>query len=77
MLFKLSLCFVAISKNVTKRHPHTIFIDFNHEKVGNVFEEQVTEEQIIGRSLLKTFTAAASYARQEFGVSTTLLHSYQ
>lgn len=56
-----------ISKNVTKRHPHTIFIDFNHEKVGNVFEEQVTEEQIIGRSLLKTFTAAASYARQEFG----------
>ncbi|XP_044263303.1 39S ribosomal protein L37, mitochondrial [Tribolium madens] len=50
-----------------KSHPHTIFIPHVETDVKNIFEEPVTDEQIFGRSLLKTFTVAASYAKQKFG----------
>ncbi|CAH0550591.1 unnamed protein product [Brassicogethes aeneus] len=56
-----------ISNSVSKHHPHTLFVHYDDEIVGNLFEEEVTDNQIFGRSLLKTFTVAASYARQEFG----------
>ncbi|CAG9768034.1 unnamed protein product [Ceutorhynchus assimilis] len=56
-----------INKNAPKYYPHTLFINFDKESVKNLFEEEVTEEQIHGRSLLKTFTAAASHARARFG----------
>lgn len=35
----------------------------------NQFEEPVTDSQIHGRSLVKAFTAAASFAKQTYGVS--------
>lgn len=57
----------SINKKASKFHPHTLFINFNKETVKNLFEEEVTEQQINGRTLLKTFTAAASYARAQFG----------
>ncbi|KAL1512698.1 hypothetical protein ABEB36_002246 [Hypothenemus hampei] len=56
-----------IKKGAPKCHPHTLFINFNKETVKNLYEEKVTEEQIFGRTLLKTFTAAASYAKTQYG----------
>ncbi|XP_066262593.1 large ribosomal subunit protein mL37 [Euwallacea similis] len=51
----------------SKHHPHTLFINFDKEYVKNLYEEEVTEDQIFGRALLKAFTAAASYAKSQFG----------
>lgn len=52
-----------------KIHPHTIFVHYNPTEVKNLYEEEVTENQIYGRSLMKTFAVAASYARLMFGVN--------
>ncbi|XP_012251357.2 39S ribosomal protein L37, mitochondrial [Athalia rosae] len=46
---------------------HTIFIYYDPSEVKNLYETPVTETQIFGRSLLKSFAVAASYARQRFG----------
>lgn len=54
---------------MSKKHPHTVFVHFNKDEVKNEFEEPVTEDQIHGRSLVKAFTVAATYARQTYGVS--------
>ncbi|EFA07281.1 large ribosomal subunit protein mL37 [Tribolium castaneum] len=56
-----------INIQFAKSHPHTIFIPHVETDVKNIFEEPVTDEQIFGRSLLKTFTVAASYAKEKFG----------
>ncbi|CAG9860222.1 unnamed protein product [Phyllotreta striolata] len=61
-----------IKSTVKAHHPHTIFIHFDREFVKNLYEEEVTTEQIFGRSLLHTFTVAASYARQKYGDGKTL-----
>ncbi|XP_068894590.1 large ribosomal subunit protein mL37 [Tenebrio molitor] len=50
-----------------KSHPHTIFVPHVESEVKNLYEEPVTEPQIFGRSLLKTFTVAASYAKEKYG----------
>lgn len=55
--------------SVKKKHPHTLFVHFNKEEVKNLFEEPVMDDQIFGRSLLKAFTVAASYAKQTYGVN--------
>jgi len=36
--------------------------------VKNKYETPVTEEQVLGRTLLKAFAVAAAYAQQRFGV---------
>ncbi|XP_060528750.1 large ribosomal subunit protein mL37 [Cylas formicarius] len=59
----------SIERVAIKRHPHTLFVNFNKETVKNLYEEEVTAEQIYGRSLLKTFTAAAAYAKQTYGTN--------
>lgn len=64
---------LAINPFVSKCHPHTVFIRFNKEEVKNLFEEEITETQIFGRSLLKAFTISANYARHQFGVSVNIL----
>lgn len=46
---------------------HTIFISHNSEKVKNLTEIPVTEDQMQARAMIKSFTAAASNARQRFG----------
>ncbi|KAJ8972293.1 hypothetical protein NQ317_018627 [Molorchus minor] len=56
-----------VKSQIKKSHPHTIFVHYDKEQVKNLYEEEVTETQIFGRSLLKAFTAAASYARQKYG----------
>ncbi|XP_018563370.1 39S ribosomal protein L37, mitochondrial [Anoplophora glabripennis] len=65
-IYKLEKSF-PIKSFVSKLHPHTIFTRYNKEEVKNLFEEEVTEAQIFGRSLLKAFTVSASYARYQFG----------
>lgn len=56
-----------VNRQLPKCHPHTLFINFNTEFVKNLFEEKVTLQQIYGRTLMKAFTVAASYARAQFG----------
>lgn len=58
----------ALKQNNVKNHPHTIIINYNKEFVKNLYEEPVTDTQIFGRSLMKAFTVAATYARQLYGV---------
>ncbi|KAB0804351.1 hypothetical protein PPYR_01321 [Photinus pyralis] len=52
---------------IQKSCPHTVFVHYNKTDIRNLFEEPVTEDQFLGRSLLKAYTVAASYARQKFG----------
>ncbi|KAF5308151.1 hypothetical protein FQR65_LT06331 [Abscondita terminalis] len=56
-----------IENFISKRHPHTVFVHFNYQEVKNIYEEEVTEPQFFGRSLMKAFTVAATYAKQTFG----------
>nr|CAI5817023.1 unnamed protein product [Callosobruchus analis] len=58
-----------IKSNLKMSCPHTLFIHYDDEVVKNLFEEKVTETQIFGRTLLKGFTVAASYARSKYGNS--------
>lgn len=46
---------------------HTIFITHNPEEVKNLTELPVIEDQIHARSMIKSFTVAASNARQKYG----------
>ncbi|XP_068968029.1 large ribosomal subunit protein mL37 [Bombus flavifrons] len=48
---------------------HTIFINHNPEEVKNITELPVTEDQIHARSMMKSFTVAATCARQKFGLN--------
>lgn len=50
-----------------------MFVHFNSLEVKNLFEEEVTDTQVYGRSLMKAFTVAASHARQQFGENVKLL----
>lgn len=59
-----------------KSHPHTVFVHHVDADVQNLYEEPVTEPQIFGRALLKTFTVAASYAKEKYGVRFILLLDY-
>ncbi|KAF4522968.1 hypothetical protein B566_EDAN009558 [Ephemera danica] len=46
---------------------HTAIFHFNETKVVNLHEEQVTEEQILGRSLMHVFTVALAEAKHRYG----------
>ncbi|CAH1956578.1 unnamed protein product [Acanthoscelides obtectus] len=56
-----------IKSSLKKNCPHTVFVHYDGEIVKNLFEEEVTETQIFGRTLMKGFTVAASYARSKYG----------
>lgn len=62
-----------VQKAISKHHPHTVFIHYNATEVKNIYEEEVTDDQILGRSLLKTFTVAATYAKEQFGEDVKVL----
>lgn len=49
------------------RNVHTIFVNHDPEEVKNLTELPVTEDQIHARAMMKSFTTAVAYARQEFG----------
>lgn len=46
---------------------HTAVTHYNETEVNNLHETPVTEEQILGRTLLKAFAVAAASAKQKFG----------
>ncbi|XP_012221650.1 large ribosomal subunit protein mL37 [Linepithema humile] len=48
---------------------HTIFVHYDPVEVKNLTGLSVTEDQIISRSMIKSYTIAASCARQRFGSS--------
>ncbi|XP_067010065.2 large ribosomal subunit protein mL37 isoform X2 [Anabrus simplex] len=48
---------------------HTAVVFYDKEKVQNLFATPVTETQILGRSLMHSFTMASAQARQTFGVA--------
>lgn len=51
------------------KNVHTIFVHYDPEEVKNLTELAVTENQIVGRTLIKSYTMAAFCARQKFGSS--------
>ncbi|KAF5272436.1 hypothetical protein FQA39_LY07904 [Lamprigera yunnana] len=62
-----------IEQFIPKSHPHTVFVHYNNLEVKNLYEEEVTVAQFLGRSLMKTFVVAATYARQNFGEEVEVL----
>lgn len=46
---------------------HTAFIHYNETEVKNLYELPVTESQILGRSLMKSFAFAVANARSKYG----------
>ncbi|XP_021942029.1 39S ribosomal protein L37, mitochondrial isoform X2 [Zootermopsis nevadensis] len=48
---------------------HTAIFHCNETEVKNIYETPVTEEQVQGRTLLKSFAVAAAHAQQRFGVN--------
>ncbi|XP_017789946.1 PREDICTED: 39S ribosomal protein L37, mitochondrial [Habropoda laboriosa] len=72
-LTKLNTCKSEDIYPITMESPfmnvHTIFINHDPEEVKNITELPVTENQIHARSMIKSFTVAAVYARQRFGLN--------
>lgn len=56
-------------QNTPFKYAHTALIHFNETEVKNLHGTAVTEDQIIARSLMKSFTIAAAQARCLYGVS--------
>lgn len=46
---------------------HTAFIHYNETEVNNLYELPVTESQILGRSLMKSFAFAIANAKSKYG----------
>lgn len=53
--------------NCTWPNVHTIFAHFDRTQTKNNTELPVQETQILSRALVKSFTAAAAYAKQKYG----------
>lgn len=60
--------FVAIRNGCSFGSPHSVCFHYSPLEVQNVHDLPVSDDQIKGRSLMKTFAVAATAARQEFGV---------
>lgn len=58
-----------VSSTLPWTNVHTVFVHYDPEEVKNLTELPVTQNQIFGRTLIKTYTVAASCARQKFGSS--------
>jgi large subunit ribosomal protein L37 len=69
----ISISYVVAIQTIDTMLPwkniHTIFVYYIPKKVRNLTELPVTESQIISRTMLKSYTAAASCARYRFGKS--------
>jgi hypothetical protein len=61
--------FLAILQGSLFPHIHTAFFHYNETEVKNIYDTPVTEEQVLGRTLLKCFAVGAAHAQQRFGVS--------
>lgn len=72
-IFKFPYFIAAFKPTVRTRHPHTSWLHFNKTEVSNIYEEPVTPNQVLGRSLTHAFTVASAYAKQIHGVKTTMI----
>lgn len=61
--------FLALKSGVNKKHIHTIFVYHDPTRVKHKSELEHGETQIFARALMKAFTAAASSARQKYGLN--------
>ncbi|KAF7998248.1 hypothetical protein HCN44_009646 [Aphidius gifuensis] len=62
-----SIDMYPIAKDCEWINPHTIFFYHDPETVINLTELPVRENQLLARSLIKSFTAGAGCARQKYG----------
>lgn len=64
------LYYIAISSGdmLAWKNVHTIFMYCDPQKVKNLTELSVTESQLVSRSLIQSYTAAATCARYRFGM---------
>lgn len=74
MLIYMFFLFVAVLQGSRFPYIHTAIFHYNETEVKNIHEVPVTEEQVLGRTLLKSFAIAAAHAQQRFGVSFFVLH---
>lgn len=58
-----------VSATMPWKNVHTIFVHYDPQEVRNLTALSVTENQIFGRTLIKSFIMAAFCARQKFGSS--------
>jgi hypothetical protein len=65
---EVNVDFVLLAITETCGRLQTAVFHFNETRVVNLHEEPVTEKQILGRSLLHTFTVALAEAKQKYGV---------
>lgn len=60
---------LAIRKEISSSHPHTVLTYFDKTVVGNVHGSQISSTQFYGRTMLKAFVVAAARAKQLYGDS--------
>ena len=66
----LTFChFTALTEYAKCGEVHTCIVHYNETEVKNLFETEVTESQILARSLLKAFTFALAQAKSQSNVS--------
>ncbi|XP_045502585.1 39S ribosomal protein L37, mitochondrial [Colias croceus] len=56
-----------IRSTVALKYPHTTWLHYNPTEVKNIYEEPVTNHQVLGRSLTHAFTVASAFAKQLYG----------
>lgn len=64
----LMIFVIALTQVAKMDAPHTILLNFTPTYVHNLYETPVTTDQTLGRSMIKSFTIAAAYAKKKYGV---------
>lgn len=68
MFYEMKMFYAAMRNGCSYGSPHTVCYHYSPLDVHNLHDLPVSDDQIKGRSLMKTFAVAAAAARQEFGV---------
>lgn len=68
MFYEMKMFYAAMRNGCSYGSPHTVCFHYSPLDVHNLHDLPVSDDQIKGRSLMKTFAVAAAAARQEFGV---------
>ncbi|KAK9509844.1 hypothetical protein O3M35_004747 [Rhynocoris fuscipes] len=59
--------FYPMNKEIDRSVVHTVLVHFNKTEVTNLYETEVTESQILARSLMKCYAIAIAEARNHYG----------
>lgn len=60
---------LAIRKEISSSHPHTVLTYFDKTVIGNIHGSKISSTQFYGRTMLKAFVVAAARAKQLYGDS--------